>query len=131
MKNLLSATLVCLIISASSLFAQSNVTWTIKDKLEKGQIKTMTVFNSNLSGFSNKQEAIAFCQKLKSNPEVASCDIITNNGTNCDVKLAMKQPHNKQYYISFAQKSNIANIEVNGQKKTTAQMLQDIRDKKK
>ncbi len=131
MKNLLSATLVCLIISASSLIAQSNITWTIKDKLEKGEIKSMTVFNSNLSGFSNKQEAINFCQKLKTNPEVASCDIITNNGANCDVKLSMKQPHNKQYYIGFAQKSNIANIEVNGQKKTTAQMLQEMRDKKK
>ena len=131
MKNLLSVAFFCLIISASNLFAQSNLTWTIKDKLGKGAIKTMTVFNSNFSGFLNKQEAIAFCQKLKSNPEIASCDIVANNGTNCDMKLTMKQPHNKQYYVSFAQKSSITSIEFNGQKKTTAQMLQDIRNKNK
>ncbi|MBK6985235.1 MAG: hypothetical protein IPH32_10990 [Bacteroidetes bacterium] len=131
MKKLLSLTVFCIIFLASSLVAQSNLTWTIKDKLEKGAIKTTTVFNSNFSGFLNKQEAIAFCQKLKTNPEVASCEILTNSGANCDMKLTMKQPHNKQYYIGFAQKLNVANIEVNGQKKTTTQMMQDIRNKSK
>ena len=131
MKNLLTVALFCLILSASNLFAQSNLTWTIKDQLGKGVIKTTTVFNSNFSGFLNKQEAIAFCQKLKTNPEVASCEIVTNSGANCDMKLTMKQPHNKQYYVSLAQKLNITNIAVNGQKKTTAEMMQEIRNKNK
>ncbi|MBK8366592.1 MAG: hypothetical protein IPL10_03990 [Bacteroidetes bacterium] len=131
MKNLLTIAIFCIIISASNLFAQSNLTWTIKDELGKGAVKTTTVFNSNFSGFLNKQEAIAFCQKLKTNPEVASCEIIANNGTNSDMKLVMKQAHNKQYYIAFAQKQSITSISVNGQKKTTEQMLQDIRNKKK
>ncbi len=131
MKNLLTIAIFCIIISASNLFAQSNLTWTIKDELGKGAVKTTTIFNSNFSGFLNKQEAIAFCQKLKANPEVASCEIIANNGTNSDMKLVMKQAHNKQYYIGFAQKQSITSISVNGQKKTTEQMLQDIRNKKK
>ncbi len=131
MKNLLKVALFCLIFSASKIVAQSNLTWTIKDQIGKGAIKTTTVFNSNFSGFLNKQEAITFCQKLKTNPEVASCEIVTNNGTNSDMKLTMKQAHNKQYYIGLAQKLSITSIAVNGHKKTTEQMLQDIRNKKK
>ena len=131
MKNLLNVALFCLIFSASKVIAQSNITWTIKDNLGKGVVKTMTVFNSNYSGFSNKQEAIAFCQKLKTNPEVASCDIVTNSGTNCDVKMVMKQTHDKVYYIALAQKLNIAFINANGQAKTPTEMMQEIRNKHK
>ena len=118
MKNLLTAVLLCVVISVSRVFAQSNVTWTIKDKLVKGEIKTLTVLNSNFSGFISKQEAIVFCQKLKKNPEFASCDIISNNTTNCDIKLIMKQTHDKMYYVGLAQKLGVAYFEVNGTKKT-------------
>lgn len=131
MKNLINTILFCLIISASNLIAQSNITWKFKDKLEKGQIKTLTVINSNFSGFSNAQEITTFCQNIKSNPEISSCEIITNSGTNCDMKLTMKQPHDKQYYLGFAKKSGITNIEVNGNKKTVDQMVLDMRNKKK
>ena len=131
MKNLLKVALFCFIFSASKVIAQYNITWTIKDNLGKGVVKTMTVFNSNYSGFSNKQEAIAFCQKLKTNPEVASCDIVSNSGTNCDVKMVMKQPHDNVYYIALAQKLNVAFIHLNGQTKTPTAMMQEIRGKHK
>lgn len=131
MKKSLSITLFCLIISASSMFAQSNITWTLKDNFAKGAIKTTTVLNSNFSGLTSKENAVAFVQKLKANPEVASCEIINNTGSNCDVKLVMKQAHDKMYYVNMAQKLGVAYIEVNGQKKTPAQFIIDKRNKKK
>lgn len=131
MKKILAITLFYFMCSSFNLFSQSNLTWSIKDRLEKGAIKTTTVFNSNFSGFLNKQEAIAFCQKLKTNPEVASCEIILNSGANCDMKLTMKQTHTNVYYIGLAQKLGVTNLAVNGQTKTIEQMMKDIRTKNK
>ena len=106
-------------------YSQSNITWTLKDNLAKGAIKTITVLNSNFSGLSSKENAIAFLQKFKLNPDVASCDIITNSGNSCDVKIVMKNTHNKMYYVALAQKMGIAYIQVNGQKKTPAQFINE------
>lgn len=122
-KNLSIAFLIALIFSFKA-YSQSNITWTIKNHLQKGVIKTMTTFNGNVSGFSSKEQAIAFFQKFKSHPEVASCDIITNTGTNCDMKLVMKQTHDKKYYATFAMKMGISYIVANGAKKTPAQWLE-------
>jgi hypothetical protein len=130
MKKNISIAVCCLFV-AINCFAQSNITWTIKDKLGKGAVKTTTVFNSNFSGFSSKDEVVAFNQKLKSNPEVASCEIVSNNGTNSDMKLIMKQAHDKSYYVGLAQKLDLAFIEVNNQKQTPKQMIDAIRNKKK
>lgn len=120
MKQIFS--IICLFILAFSFnaFSQTNLTWTIKDRIEKGSIKTLTVFNSNFSGFATANEALAFCQKIKSNPEVASCEIISKSVTSCDVRLTMKQAHDKRYYASFATRLGIANIVANGNKKTPA-----------
>jgi uncharacterized protein (DUF2141 family) len=124
MKKILSITSLIILLLSFKAYSQSNLTWTIKDQLEKGGIKTATVFNSNFAGFTSKQEAIAFSQKLKASQEIVSCDIISNSGTNCDIKLVMKQPHDKRYYAGFAAKMGISYIQVNGTKKTPAQWLE-------
>ena len=63
----------------------------------------------------------SFVQKLK---------LIHSNG-NCDLRLVMKQPHNKQYYVGMAQKLGVSYISVNNQKKTPTQILEEIRNKNK
>ncbi len=131
MKKILSIACLAILMFSFKAHAQSNITWTLKDNFAKGAIKTTTVLNSNFSGLSSKENAIAFVQKLKANPEVASCDIITNTGSSCDVKLVMKKAHDKMYYVNMAQKLGVAYIEVNGQKKTPAQFIIDKRNKKK
>ncbi|MBA4241000.1 MAG: hypothetical protein C0448_09755 [Sphingobacteriaceae bacterium] len=131
MKKILSIACLAILMFSFKAYAQSNITWTLKDNFAKGAIKTTTVLNSNFSGLSSKENAIAFVQKLKANPEVASCDIITNTGSSCDVKLVMKKAHDKMYYVNMAQKLGVAYIEVNGQKKTPAQFIIDKRNKKK
>lgn len=105
-------------------YGQSNITWTIKDQIQKGAVKTMTVFNSNISGFVNKEDIISFCKKIKSNPEVASCNIIKNYGSSCDIKLVMKHTHDKKYYAGFATKMGISLISINGTKKTPVQWIE-------
>lgn len=131
MKKILSIVCLSILIFSFKARAQSNITWTLKDDLAKGAIKTTTVLNSNFSGLSTKENAVAFVQKIKANPEVASCDIVSNTGSSCDVKLVMKKAHDKMYYINMAQKLGVAYIQVNGQKKTPAQFIADKRNKKK
>jgi hypothetical protein len=123
MKKILTVLSFFMIYCSSGILAQSNVTWTIKDHLTEG-MKSTTVFNSNFSGLKNADAGVALCQKWKANPDVLSCDIIKNSGTNCDVKLVMKQVHNKAYFARIASGMGIAYIEANGKKKTPAEWLE-------
>ncbi len=102
----------------SGLFAQTNITWTVKDKIEKGALKTMTVFNSSFSGFTTKEETAKFYQKLKTNPEIGSCDLIAITNNSCDLKIIMKRTHDKHYYIGLFSKIGVSNVSANGNKKT-------------
>ncbi len=103
-----------------------------KYKVQKGFFKSSTTINSNFSGFSNKDEATKFCAKIKANAEVASAEVSNSDANgNCDLRLVMKQPHDKKYYIGMAQKLGVAYIQVNGQKKTPTQLIEEARAKKK
>lgn len=123
MKKILVILSFCMVYFSSGIMAQSNVTWTIKDHLSGGT-KSTTVFNSNFSGLKNSEAGIAICQKWKANTDVLSCDIVKNSGTNCDIKLVMKQAHNKAYYARLASGMGIAYIEANGKKKTPTEWLE-------
>lgn len=116
---------------ATKAYSQSNLTWTLNEKGEKGFFKTHTAFHSNFSGFSNKEESAKFIDKIKSNPEIASADVSNMDAKgNCDVVLNMKQPHDKVYYVALAQKLGITYIQYNGQKKTPSEIMEGIRNKK-
>jgi hypothetical protein len=132
MKKILSITCFAILMATFSAHAQSNLTWTVKDNVQKGFFKTATTLNSHFSGFSSKDEATKFCDKLKTNPEVASA-VVSNSDANgnCDLKLVMKQAHDKQFYLILAQKLGVSYIDVNGQKKTPEQIIADKRNKKK
>jgi hypothetical protein len=132
MKKILSITCLAILMLTSSAYAQSNLTWTLKDKVQKGFFKSSTTLNSHFSGFTSKDEATKFCAKIKANPEVASAEVSNSDANgNCDLRLVMKQPHNKQYYVGMAQKLGVSYISVNNQKKTPTQILEEIRNKKK
>lgn len=131
MKKILSITCLVLLILSFKSYAQSNITWTLKDKGEKEFFKTHTAFHSNFSGFNNKEESSKFIDKIKSDPEIASA-IVSNVDAkgNCDIVLNMKQPHDKVYYVGLAQKLGITYIQYNGQKKTPTEIMEGIRHKK-
>ena len=132
MKKILSIACLAILMLTSAAYAQSNVTWTVKDKVQKGFFKSSTVINSHFSGFANKDEATKFCSKIKAYPEVASAEVSNADANgNCDIKLSVKQPQNKQYYVNLAQKLGVAFINVNGEKKTPEQIIVDMRNKKK
>jgi hypothetical protein len=130
MKKIASITCLLLCILASNAYSQSNLTWTLKDKGEKGFFKTHTDFNSNFSGFANKTESEKFLAKLKSNSEIASVVVskVEENG-NCDLVINMKQPHDRLYYVGLAQKLGIDYIQYNNQKKTPAEIIEQSRKK--
>lgn len=125
-KNLLIICLTFVIFSVSAL-AQSNLTWKFKDKFQKGAIKTAKVLNVSFVGFTNNAAALSFYQKLKSYDAFLSCELMSSNGSSCDLKLVMKLTHDKIFYAGLAQKMGVSFIEVNGTKKTP----QEILDKKK
>ena len=89
-------------------------------------------FNTSFSGFTSKEDATKFFAKLKSNPEVESAEV-TNSSANgdADLKLVMKDFHDKTYYVGLAQKLGVSYIVVNDQKKTPAQIIEDIRNNNK
>ncbi|MES2762999.1 MAG: hypothetical protein V4677_12375 [Bacteroidota bacterium] len=132
MKKILTITCLAILMLTGKAYSQSNLTWTVKDKVEKGFLKTATVINTNFSGFTNKDEATKFYAKIKANPEVASAEVLNSDANgNADIKLTMRQAHNKQYYIGMAQKLGVTYIQINGRRNTPAAMTEEIRSKKK
>lgn len=115
---------------STKAYSQSNLTWKVKDNIQKGFFKTHTTFNTSFTGFTSKEEATKLISKIKSNPEVASVETSNSdvNG-NCDLKLVMKTAHDKMYYVGLAQKLGITYFEVNGNKKTPTQIAQEKREK--
>ena len=133
MKKIISIICVAVVLVLSNkAYSQSNLTWTIKDKIEKGYIKSHTSFNTSFSGFTNKTEADKFLSKIKSSPEVASIDIKNSDANgNCDLTLVMKQTHDKMYYVGFVQKLGVSYVVVNGVKRTPQQIIDEKRNKAK
>lgn len=130
MKKILSITCLAILMFSVKAFAQSNLTWKVKDDIQKGYFKSHTTFNTSFSGFTNKDEANKFFAKMKSNPEVLAAEISnTDANGNCDLKLVMKQAHEKMYYVGLAQKLGVAYFEVNGTKKTPTQIMTEKRNK--
>lgn len=127
MKKIIYTTLISLTLSVTGLLAQSNLTWIIKDPTQKGFLKTATVFNSTFSGFKSNEETASFIQTLKSNKEIATCDVLSSSKNSCDLKIVMKQAHNKPYYINLASTIGVQFISLNGNKKT----LQELREAQK
>ncbi len=130
MKKILSISCLVLSMLFSKAYSQSNLTLTIKDNVQKGFFQSATTFHTHFSGFASKPESDAFFKKVKSHIEVLSLTPANVDATgNCDAVLVMKETHNKQYYISFAQKLGVQFIEVNGDKKTPAQFNEEARKK--
>ncbi len=124
MKKILAITIFYFMCSSFNLFSQSNLVWTINDKMENGFFKTTTIFNSSFSGFNSNSDAVKFIQTLKGNPEIASCDVISSNNTSCIVKFVMKRTHDKAYYINFSSKHGISSLIVNGTRKSLEELKQ-------
>ncbi len=118
MKKILSIAFFCLMLITFNAKSQSNLTWTINDNMPKGFFKTATVFNSTFTGFKSNAEVVKFTQNLKSNSEVANCEITASSATSCTMKLIMKRAQDKPYYLALLAKNGVTNISANGQKKT-------------
>jgi hypothetical protein len=132
MKKILAITSVVILMLATKAYSQSNVTWTVKDKVQKGFFKTSKVINSNFSGFSNKEEATIFINKLKADRAVLSAEVSNTDAKgNSDVVLTFRDNHDKRFYVGMAQKYQVAYIAVNGDKKTPAQIMEGIVAKNK
>ena len=123
MKNLFLIAFFCSMVFTT--FSQSNLTWTVKGDIPQGYLKRSTVFNSNFNGFKNNVESAAFIQKLKSNSEIESCDVVSSTENSCDVKITMKRIHEKSYYLNFASSVGVNFISINGDKKSLDEIKQE------
>lgn len=130
MKKIFSITCLAVLMFSAKVYSQSTITWKVKDNIQKGYFKSHTTFNSSVNGFTSKDEANKFFTKLKSNPEVLAAEVSNADANgNCDLKLVMKQAHDKMYYVGFAQKLGVAFFEVNGKKQTPEQIIAEKRNK--
>src|ERR1700756_5224638 len=124
MKKIFTVTAFTLLMFSAKVFAQTNITWILSDKVEKGYFKNKTEFTSTFSGFSNAAEATAFFDKLKTIPNILS---VTTNGKdakgNYRATFTVKEPQAGKYYASIMSKIGVSEVEMNGQKKTTKSLL--------
>jgi fructoselysine-6-P-deglycase FrlB-like protein len=123
MKKILYTFLLTVALGAMNLIAQSNpITWTFNHKAEKGFFKTEKNFDSTFSGFKNKEEATKFAEQFKTAPDVASYVVSNVNNNKFDVKFAMKNTHNKMFYVGMASKMGVTYMSAMGQTRTLAEM---------
>jgi hypothetical protein len=131
MKKIFSITCLAILMLSANAYSQSNLTWKVKDNIQKGFFKSHTTFNTSFTGFTSKDEATKFFTKMRSNPEVVSAEVSNADANgNCDLKLVMKEAHDKMYYVGLAQKLGVAYFEVNGKKQTPDQIVAEKRNKK-
>lgn len=122
MKKILSITCFVLLVFTTKVNAQNNLTWIVKDNIEDNTFKTRLEFHVAIEGLSNQNEVTNFCNKIKANPEVESCESVGKDANGGYlINLKMKKTNEALYYIGWANKLGISYIVVKGEKKSTAE----------
>ena len=120
MKKILSFAFLLVALLSTNVYSQSNLTWNVLEKIDENYFKRLTVFNIEVSGLNTEKEAASFCNTIRSNEEVKTCENLGKNKNNSyTVILKMNKPLPANYYIKLAENSGVTNIIVNGEKKTT------------
>lgn len=128
MKKILSIACLVLLVLSSKVNAQSNLTWIVKDKIEDKTFDSKLEFHIAIEGLANQNEAILFCNKMRANQEVESCENLGKDETGAYlVTCKMKKPNEAIYYIGWAQKLGISYIVAKGEKKTPTEWVRTIR----
>jgi hypothetical protein len=131
MKKKLSMLTFILVMLSAKIFAQSNLTWVITDKYEKGYFKDKLEIKSAFSGFTNAAEASGFFDKLKNQPAIASIEPLGKDVKgNYLVSFKVKEPHVAKYYVSMFSRMGVTNVIVNGETKTAQEILAKENNKK-
>lgn len=125
MKKIISLLSLLLVMASFSARSQSNVSWIVKDDVSgDNYFKRATVFNITLLGFTSKADASKFMDEMRNNKDVASCEqLFSDANGNGDIKLTMKTPQAKEYYLNWAKKLHVAYIQSGREKKTPEQWL--------
>lgn len=122
MKKIVSITCFVLLILSSKINAQNNLTWVVKDKIEDNTFKTKLDFHILIEGLANQNEATEFCNKIRANKEVESCENLGKEANGSySILFKMRKPNEASYYIGWAQKLGVSYIIAKGEKKTPAE----------
>lgn len=122
MKKILSITCLLLLVLSTKINAQSNLTWVVKDKIEDKTFDSKLEFHISVEGLANQNEAVLFCNKIRSNQEVESCENLGKDEKGAySITFKMKKPNQAIYYIGWAQKLGISYIVAKGEKKTPSE----------
>lgn len=125
MKKIISLLSLLFVMASFSARSQSNVSWIVKDDVSgDNYFRKTTVFNLTILGFTNKAEASKFLDEMRNNKDVASCEqVFSDANGNGDIKLTMKNPQDKVYYLNWAKKLHVSYIQSGREKKTPEQWL--------
>lgn len=130
MKKNITATAFILLVLSVRLFAQSNLTWVINDKYEKGYFKSKTEIKSSFVGLLNATEAASFFKKIKENPEILSVDQLGKDSKgNYSVLLKVKEPQSAKFYLTMLNKIGVSNVELDGVKKSVQETMAGMENK--
>ncbi len=128
MKKILSIAFLLLALFSFNVYSQSNLTWVVKDKIEDNTFKTKQEFHISVIGLTSPNEAAEYCDKIRSNKDVESCDNLGQDVNSAySIKFKMVKPYESNYYINWAQRLGVSFIEAKGQKKTPAEWLKGER----
>lgn len=128
MKKVVSIVILFLALVSSNVYSQTNLTWVVKDRLQDNTFKTKQDFHISVNGLNDETEANEYCNKIRSNPDVESCDNLGKDNQGAySVNFKMKKPKEASYYLTWAQKLEVSYIEAKGEKKTPAEWLKGER----
>lgn len=128
MKKILSFAFLLVALFSFNVYSQSNLTWVVKDKIEDNTFKTKQEFHLSVIGLTNSNEASEYCNKIRSNKDVESCDNLGQDANGSySINFKMVKPQEPNYYINWAQRLGVTFIEAKGQKKTTVEWLKGER----
>jgi hypothetical protein len=119
--------LASMIFSLSQMRSQANITWSIKEKIDKQYFKETKVFSGTYTGFKNEEEVQSFIQKMKEFQGVESCELLKRDKNTLTIKFTMRETHIGRYYFGrFAEDLQIGNIIINQVKKKSADWIPEM-----
>jgi len=125
MKKILSITFLALLMLCGKAYSQSNLTWVVKDKIGDNTFRSQTAFNTSIEGLANPNEAKAFFDKIKSNENIESCENKLEQNGSYFLALKVKKASPSSYYLALAKDLGITTIVVNGEKKSTDELIKE------
>lgn len=126
MKKINLSLVIAALLTIFSLTAnaqKNNTTIIVKDNVNADYFKTHLEYKAQFTGFNSESDLKKVCESISSNPSIAKCEIVGNDGNGrYDIVLVVKQYQDMVFFKRLAINNNIMYTVVNGEKKLIADL---------